>query len=67
MKLMPANFIAGEIFARWPVRFCRVTAAVAGNCGLTLKNMPVFQVFYGCAGFVFGVARPLLNNPCESN
>jgi len=51
MKPTPANFIVGEIFARWPVHFCRVPDAVAGRGGLMLKNMPVFQAFCGCAGY----------------
>jgi len=67
MKPTPDNLIAEEIFARCHAHFCRVADVLTGNGGLMLKNMPVFQVFYGCAGFIFGVARPLLNNPCESN
>jgi len=47
MKPTPTNLITEEIFARWPAHFCRVARAAAGNCGLMLKKLPVFQVFHG--------------------
>ena len=52
MKRERANLIAEEIFARWPARFCRVVGAAAGNFPAMVKNMPVFQMFYGYAGFI---------------
>jgi len=52
MKPTPAHLITEEIFARQPVLFCRVPDAAAGTGDGKLKNMPVFQVFFGCAGFI---------------
>jgi hypothetical protein len=52
MKPGITNLITEEIFAQWAAHFCRVPAAAAGTGGGKLKNMPVFQVFFGYAGYV---------------
>jgi hypothetical protein len=50
MKSGITNLITEEIFAQWPAHFCRVADVVAGNWGVMLKNMLVFQVFSAAPG-----------------
>jgi hypothetical protein len=52
MKPERANWMMGEIFARWPARFCRVAGAVADNCAGAAEKSAGFQAFCGCAGFI---------------
>jgi hypothetical protein len=51
MKPTPAHLITEEIFARWPVLFCRVAGAAAGNCAGVAEKSAVFQAFCGGDGF----------------
>jgi hypothetical protein len=51
MNLNLANLSLAEIFAQWPVHFCRVACSATGNFRLKLKKLPLFGEFPGHAGF----------------
>jgi hypothetical protein len=59
MKPGRANWMMGEIFARWPAHFCRVAGAAAGNCAGEAEKSAGFQAFCGGPGFF-----PLWHDRC---